>query len=359
MIVWLTLASGSGCTPQAEAPTEETSPVERTEVVAQGRAAGVPEISSAHAEQSAEAGCDVAPPVEPQHASDQAAPPPPGPPILDGDRAIQRSPGGQWVAVCRPSAERGPQPRLIHASGSERPLDHLEATDDTGRFVLLTHAAHRWLLDTQHGHAHDLGPRDQTIPGSIVGTTLAYARRTDEHEQLVLHDALTHAERTWPSPRPHLHRIELDRSAHGLWLTTLDPDAAPPDDDPLDEALRDDAARSPQHMCATGPGCLSSSTAPRRLGLFWIDAPTPTFVELDETPARPRAIAGAVVLETDRGVELVYPDRRETIAEPGCRLDPEHYDPEVLRLRCEQDDARVRYDRWQAGHREPWTACGP
>lgn len=355
----LCLVCALGCTPQVEpVATRQARHRDPTAASVPGSASERADTSRAPAEPSFEPSCAVAPPIEPPSAEGTEL----GPAVRDGDRVVQRAAGGQWVAVCRPAGERGPQPRLVLDGGTEHPLDRLEATDPTGRFVLITRAGHRWLLDTGERREHDLGPLASTIPGSLLGTTLAYGRRTGEREELVLLDALTHAERVLPSPRPRLHHVELDRSGDGLWLTTLEEPEPEPESDPLDEQLRQDADRSPPHMCTTDPGCLSTSTAPRRLGLLWLGpAPesTPTFVDLDETPAHPRALAGAVVLETDRGIELVHADRRETIAEPGCRLDPEHYDPTALRLLCEQDDARVRIERYQDGRREPWTACGP
>jgi len=280
---------------------------------------------------------------------------PTGPLGQAGDRVLQWGDGGQWLAVCRTKGERE-VPWLVLDTDDERPFDRLEGSDESGRWVLLKHDGHRWLFDGRTRESLDLGTIARTTHGDLREGTLAYGRRGDGPPQVVWIDLATGAERTMPSPMPSLHAVQIDRSGHGLWLTGSST---------LTKSNRQSVAEEDAHYalgqaCVTTTPCRGARDLPRRYkGLLWLEGPTPTFVELDDAPLHPRALAGAVVHDGGSGVELIEPDRRVPIAEPGCRLVTEHYDPLRLLLRCDQDDGRERYAQWHDGALEMLELWGP
>ncbi len=294
-------------------------------------------------------GCTPKTPVEesdpgPRFPPHSAPAVPTGPLGQADDRVLQWGDAGQWLAVCRPRGEHE-VPRLVLGTEDERTFDRLESSDESGRWVLMTHDGHRWLFDIQSGRSTDLGTIAATTHGDLRAGTLAYGRRGDGPPVVVRVDLATGAEHTMPSPMPSLHAVQIDRSGHGLWLTgssTLTPSNR-------QSVAEEDAHYARQRACTTTTPCRGARDLPRRYkGLLWLEEPTPTFVELDDAPLHPRALAGAVVHDGGSGVELVEPDRRVPIA-PGCRLVTEHYDPSRLLLRCEEEDDRERYAQWHDG----------
>ena len=302
-------------------------------------------------------GCAPRPPAEvdpgPRFPTHSAPAVPSGALGQPGDTVTQWGERGQWLAVCRPRGGHS-VPRLIIDATTEREFDHLEDSDRSGRYVLLTHESHRWLYDVHERESHDLGAIANTTVGDVHEGVLAYGiRGGDRPPRLVLRTLKTGRQREIPSPTPWLHGVEIDRSGRGLWLTSVEPQT-----EQERETVAAQEGRLIEEQWCDMPTCRGLDNLPyRHKGLFWFgegsEGSEGTFVGLDEDPWRPRALAGAVVHDDEQGVELIHPDRRERIAGAGCTLVPEYYDATTLLLRCTHDDGSRRYSLWKGGRLEP------